>query len=561
MGNSGGKDVEDVEDVDERVVQYLKESPIFSREGKKALRVASTYFQIKSFKRGEYIIKKGEKGTSLFMIAEGSVLFTLPADDGNELPTRMLSSGEIFGEFALVYDTERTANAVAETDCTVLELSREKYLEAKGSKYMQPLEDRVKIICSMLLSDGLKRIAFLQDVPEETLDMVGHLFRFEEVPERTTVFKEGDTPDKFYIVFQGELVVTKKDDLGFHNELGRISDGMNFGDKALISQSERSATVTTMTPCQFFTLTKEDFTKFRKAVPQLNDEMIEKMNSFNLAQGITKTVPIFSSLSQKGEQLLGLLSRYQQYKPKSSILTQGESEPRNLFIILKGSADVFIDKKRVNTLSEGDYFGEVSLVAQQHAHSATVKTKSGCWCLIVSQNAFENIFLDEPQLYAEIKLRVLGSKSPLETVLLHPKAAESLGNFLEKEWAVENVEFWEAVNHLENLGNRKIKKIVLKCLNEDIDAVIDKKRRMLEDRANKIFESFIKPHSDKEINISSDCRKALVQRIDEANYSYDMFQDAKQEIYAMVEADNYSRYLASDEFKELISEIGQYKAV
>jgi len=504
------------------------------------------------------LIRKGEEGHSLFIIAKGNVLFTLPTDDGNELPTRMLAEGELFGEFALVYETQRTASAVAETDCTVLELTRDRYNQVKDTKFMQPLENRVKVICQMLVSDGLKRVAFLQDVPEETLDLVAHLFRFEELPAGTTIFREGEAADKFYVVFQGELVVSKKDELGFDNELGRIKAGMNFGDKALLSQKLRTATITTMSSCQLFSLNKEQFRKFLDAVPELNDEMVEKLNSFNLVQGITQQIPIFRSLSQKGEQLLSLLSSYTQFKAKKTILKQGENIPRCLFVILKGEVDVFVDGKRVRTLQPGDYFGEVLLVSNTAEHSATVKTKTGCWCLVIEQKAFESVFLDEPQLFAEIQLRVLGKDTPLEAVLRHPKAVGVLETFLEKEWAHENVEFWEAVTRLENLGERKIKKAVLRALKVDIDAVVQKKKKMLEDSANEIFEKYVKPGAPNEINISGTVRKEIEDEIDSADYSYDMFAKAKLEIQKMVEADNFNRFRISPEFGELLSTIGQY---
>lgn len=560
MGNSSGSASNNPDkDV---IVEYLKVNPVFEGESKKRLGVVADYFELKNFKKGEYLIKKGDHGDSLFVIAEGVVNFTLPGEDNTETSIRTMHAGELFGEFALVYNTQRTASALADSDeVKVLVLTREKYTEAKKSKYMEPLESRVQLICQLLVNDGLKQIPFLEDVPEETLGLVAHLFRFEEVSSQTTIFTEGDVGDRFYIVFEGELVVTIRDDLGFVLELTRLKPGMNFGDKSLLANVKRSATVTTVTDCQLFSLGKEDFQKFRNAVPDINEDMIERMTTFTYASRISKNVPIFRSMTKKGEQLLGLLSSHENIKPKTNIITQGHDTPRNLYIILKGSVDVYVDDEYVRSLNPGEYFGEVLLVSNQTSHSATVQTKanSGCTALVIQQESFKQLFVDEPTIFAEIQLRVLGANAKLSTILRYPKALDSFLRHCQAEFAQENVDFWEAVTRLEDLGNRKTRKATLRAMKEDIAAVIDKKAKMLKDSANMIFNRFVKPESVAEVNLSSPIRKSLIAKIENEEYDYNMFADARSEIYGMMEADNFSRYIVSDEFKALLEEVGQYK--
>jgi hypothetical protein len=72
---------------------------------------------------GEEIIRQGEKGTSLFLIARG-VVGVIVARPGKP-PKRVASlhAGEFFGEMALLSQEPRTATVVAVTGCQLYELA------------------------------------------------------------------------------------------------------------------------------------------------------------------------------------------------------------------------------------------------------------------------------------------------------------------------------------------------------------------------------------------------------------------------------------------------------
>jgi CRP-like cAMP-binding protein len=71
----------------------------------------------------------------------------------------------------------------------------------------------------------LQRIGLLAGMPGETLARLGKQMEREEIPPGTVVVREGDSDDRFYVVFSGMLTVT--------NAMG----------------VRRTATVTAMTPC------------------------------------------------------------------------------------------------------------------------------------------------------------------------------------------------------------------------------------------------------------------------------------------------------------------------
>jgi CRP-like cAMP-binding protein len=83
----------------------------------------------KRYSPGEAIVWVGESGKAFFVIEQGKVAITLPDDHGRELVLASFGPGQFFGEISLLDGGPRTATARAETDCTLLELGRQEFLQ------------------------------------------------------------------------------------------------------------------------------------------------------------------------------------------------------------------------------------------------------------------------------------------------------------------------------------------------------------------------------------------------------------------------------------------------
>lgn len=79
--------------------------------------------ETRSYKSGEKIFSEGDAGHELFVVKTGSVAVR----HGNRT-LHVMTEGEIFGEMALVDAAPRSADAVAETDCTLVPLSEKQFL-------------------------------------------------------------------------------------------------------------------------------------------------------------------------------------------------------------------------------------------------------------------------------------------------------------------------------------------------------------------------------------------------------------------------------------------------
>jgi hypothetical protein len=80
-----------------------------------------------------------------------------------------------------------------------------------------------------------------------------------------------------YLVYSGELKITKNEN-GVEKELIRVREGDYFGERALITNEVRAASVTAMTNC---TLLKLDRNAFSLLLGPLEDIMKKKVESYN----------------------------------------------------------------------------------------------------------------------------------------------------------------------------------------------------------------------------------------------------------------------------------------
>ena len=92
-----------------------------------------------------------------------------------------------------------------------------------------------------------------------------------EVKEGKVLAREGEIGQEFFVIVDGEVVVTKDG-----QEIRRLSSGDFFGEIALIWDSpRRTATVTAATPLRFFVLTRQSFRSLIGHQPEIEEKVLQ----------------------------------------------------------------------------------------------------------------------------------------------------------------------------------------------------------------------------------------------------------------------------------------------
>lgn len=78
------------------------------------------------------------------------------------------------------------------------------------------------------------------------------------VPEGQTIFREGDTGDRAFLVEKGEVEISKMVD-GEKLVLGTVKPGGIFGEMALVDRSPRMASAAALEPTSMLVISEDVF--------------------------------------------------------------------------------------------------------------------------------------------------------------------------------------------------------------------------------------------------------------------------------------------------------------
>ncbi len=135
----------------------LSRSGLFRRLSDEAREALLARGRIRQYAANDVIFRAGEHGESILAVLSGAIRISVPTLDGKDIVLAILGPGEICGEIALVDRAERTADARAAIDCTVVAIDRRDALAFLGQH-----PDRWAILIEMLcrrLSSADQQIA------------------------------------------------------------------------------------------------------------------------------------------------------------------------------------------------------------------------------------------------------------------------------------------------------------------------------------------------------------------------------------------------------------------
>src|SRR2546421_3584327 len=118
------------------------------------------YARVERYPAGEEIYAKGSPGQSMMAVLRGTVKMISVSSEGKEIVLNIMHPGEIFGEIALLDGEERSADAVAMTDCELLVLNRRDFM---------PILEKRADICLILLRILCQRLRQTSEQVEDVM--------------------------------------------------------------------------------------------------------------------------------------------------------------------------------------------------------------------------------------------------------------------------------------------------------------------------------------------------------------------------------------------------------
>jgi len=114
-----------------RIAEHLLTSPLFAGLGPSAIESLSSVCRVQKVPKGRAIVEEDSLGESMFVLMRGRVRVEkkTPADDRYTVTFLSHERGDFFGELGLLDSDRRSATVTAETECEVIVIERDRFIQ------------------------------------------------------------------------------------------------------------------------------------------------------------------------------------------------------------------------------------------------------------------------------------------------------------------------------------------------------------------------------------------------------------------------------------------------
>ncbi len=144
-------------------IELLANTAIFRDLNDDELRQVARICDVVKMKWGEYVFREGDEGDRLFLIADGAVRISRNVPGTGEEAITVLKKGECFGEMAMLDPSTRSTDAIVDSRCELLTITREDFeglLEADLELAYKVLRAIIRLLSERLrkTNENLKSI-------------------------------------------------------------------------------------------------------------------------------------------------------------------------------------------------------------------------------------------------------------------------------------------------------------------------------------------------------------------------------------------------------------------
>ncbi|HEV2720829.1 MAG TPA: NAD(P)-binding domain-containing protein [Thermoanaerobaculia bacterium] len=271
--------------VRERIAAIRSRVPLLAAADEQQLRDTFLAARVREYADGEAIIRQNDYTSDFEIIVSGRVaLWKRPEKQTEDIKVAELTAGNFFGEMSLISGRRRTATARAVGATRMIEIPRKAMLKLFGAApKARALVDQAFLLRAF---GGY----LFPDVDEAQLGELVDRATIDRLGKDAVVFREGDAADAFYLIRHGMVKISKKSG-DKEVVLSYLVAGNFFGESALFSDIERTATVTTIFPSDLIKLSKRDFDRFLAGHPELREAPKRKLEERRIAGLVSEATP------------------------------------------------------------------------------------------------------------------------------------------------------------------------------------------------------------------------------------------------------------------------------
>lgn len=345
----------------EEIMKFLLEVPLFARLPKGMPALVAKACALKVFPAGQVIIKQGDVGNEFFVIWSGRAQVLIANDDETKpKEVATLTSGDYFGEGALLRNEPRRATIKASAPLSALTISQEKFQELALHERLQfrrkaiweggpnrrevPVRPPTKKTAQEqnLIKNAIRKnktLCGMVSLSNQRMQELADRFWRETVPANKELLTQGDPiADYFYIVQSGVFEVVEDGQKVF---TARAGD--SFGERALLYSMPRKNTVTSLEQSKVWVI---DRGQFKNMLVQVSEDKLREYVTY------LDDTRFLKHLLPDEKLAIARAMNQMNFKKGDAIFNQGE-EGYQFYILYDGEVSVQRDGSEVMRMEAG----------------------------------------------------------------------------------------------------------------------------------------------------------------------------------------------------------------
>ncbi len=252
-----------------------------------------------------------------------------------------------------------------------------------------------------------KRITFFSSLKAHEVSRLIQFASIRELVPNSVIFHEGDSPEAFYVVAEGEMELSSSK--GFRKT---FREGDFFGEVALFGKMKRTATLRTVHGATLLEFSQEALEQCFKEFPSLETRVMN-FYELRLFQNVASRSELFRGFSASElEDCFDFFTSI--HIPPGRVLINVGGASDRFYFIAKGYCEIEKENKVVSRLGPGQFVGEVGLIFHS-SRTAKVTSITDCYLLECHESVFREMIKMFPQL-AKILEEVARLRDPNQEI-------------------------------------------------------------------------------------------------------------------------------------------------
>jgi len=260
--------------------------------------------------------------------------------------------------------------------------------------------------------------AGLQDFEVEQL---AEAFSTQDFEAGEVIIRQGDDGDKFYLLEEGAAAVRVAAGPGEPElEVHQYSKGGFFGERALLTDEPRGASVVATRRCRCSFLLKERFRDLLATHAALRTRLEAAMEKYSIkapqlsTAEFLATVPLFAGLEDAERKEVAAQMQTQAFREGEFVISQGDTGD-SMYVLLEGAAAVTIrlegagedaEAKTVHGYAPGGFFGERALLVGE-PRAASVIATAPAKCAALAKADFAKLLRENAEMRLKVEEQML----------------------------------------------------------------------------------------------------------------------------------------------------------